>query len=144
MSVTAAIHPPRATGASRNEPPPVVCDKCGNPIGDTLYRCPRPYRSRCERCGLAWVFSLGRHPTYQCGGCRRSMVCYSREPWAIHYCSDACRSTAINAHARERRAADREPLDCLVCHERVDAGRRDTRYCSSACRQKAYRARRSA
>ncbi len=35
--------------------------------------------------------------------------------------------------------AAREPVDCATCGERFDRGRRDSRYCSPACRQRAYR-----
>jgi len=62
-------------------------------------------------------------------------------PWNTHryYCSKACRWRFLRARRRaERLEADR---CCEVCGEAFHANRRDARYCSPRCSQKAYRGR---
>jgi len=58
----------------------------------------------------------------------------------VYYCSEGC---AGKADVLARRI---EPVtrDCETCGERFTPPRSDGRYCSSACRQKAYRGRRAA
>ncbi len=86
-------------------------------------------------------------PSYPCGACRGLA--------AIYYC-DACRERwdakrrerldADNAKRRTRRAERRQyrpRIICGECDERFRPSRADSRYCSAACRQKAYRARKA-
>lgn len=57
------------------------------------------------------------------------------------YCSDACVASARNE--RRDRTHDRVPRPCDTCGDTFTPPRSDGRYCSAACRQKAYRARRA-
>jgi hypothetical protein len=57
------------------------------------------------------------------------------------YCSDCYRDA--NRRAAIRRRGVRRPIDCTECSERFTPRRDDAVYCSGACRQKAYRKRRS-
>lgn len=54
------------------------------------------------------------------------------------YCSDRCTNDAYIARRDARRRATREKT-CPVCGERFQAERKDTVYCSPACKQKQYR-----
>jgi hypothetical protein len=60
-----------------------------------------------------------------------------RDGGKVFYCSEGC---AGGADAIARRV---EPVErsCVVCGERFTPARSDARYCSSACRQDAYRKR---
>lgn len=53
------------------------------------------------------------------------------------YCSDRCEYKAGNL----RRRVGHESRRCVVCEEPFTPRRKDARYCSSACRQDAYRKR---
>jgi len=61
--------------------------------------------------------------------------------WAV--CSTRCYQDVKHREAKVRKAAEREPINCAECGERVDARRRDARYCSNACRMVAYRDRKA-
>lgn len=60
------------------------------------------------------------------------------------YCDDICRGVAVSDQRARVRAENRNGLKCEQCGEIIDASRKDARYCSPRCRQKAYRGRRSA
>jgi hypothetical protein len=55
-------------------------------------------------------------------------------------CDDCIRVMRVRRR-RELRALARTELKCEQCGEQFDADRSDARYCSPACRQKGYRAR---
>lgn len=74
-------------------------------------------------------------------------VIFARQDWTTYELApDAYRFTACSRRCvtavRRGRGRESEPLICNGCGEVIDAARSDARYCSSACRQKAYRARR--
>jgi hypothetical protein len=100
--------------------PAKPCEGCGRCVMDHIHNRPR-YR----RLGHNW-YATGKYEAAQV-----RVVCCER-----------CRR-AVSARERSEKRAEREPIDCSVCGERVDTRRRDTRYCSGACRQQAYRARKS-
>jgi predicted nucleic acid-binding Zn ribbon protein len=77
------------------------------------------YHHRCDWCGRSFYGALARR-----------------------HCSDEC-GELIRAGRRDRRT-DVFPRPCETCHELFTPPRSDGRYCSSACRQKAYRRRRAA
>lgn len=132
-----------------------TCGQCGTNFaaGETAYLSTRNWNGghrrnvRCFACAKPGEARPGvwRGPL-PCRGCQRPIVYISRiEP---HYrrreaggswiaCSTRCTRRAYN----QKPSQEREPLDCVVCHERIDTRRRDARYCSPACRQKAYRGR---
>jgi endogenous inhibitor of DNA gyrase (YacG/DUF329 family) len=56
-------------------------------------------------------------------------------------CSERCRHTAHTAAALAERQAARSQLVCGTCGQTFTAARSDGRYCSPACRQRAYRQR---
>lgn len=85
-------------------------------------QCGRPvYRQRGERAGVSGGYGYGR-------------------PYRV-LCSAACRYRLQGEVRRELRRP--EPRPCAVCHETFEPTRSDSIYCSSACRQRAYRARRA-
>ena len=90
-------------------------------------------------CAQAERFPAWYRSPRACEGCGRP-VHPGRQSRATHVlCSEHCGYVV-----RYRRRPDREPIDCAVCGERLDARRADTRYCSDACRMVAYRARKAA
>jgi hypothetical protein len=111
------------------------------------WREPRP----CQGCGRIVMNHISVRPGY-----RRSRISeayrweyepgrYDREAGKIIdtsrvFCSDRCRRSTF-AQERAQARAEREPIDCRACGERLDARRRDARFCSPACRQRAYRLR---
>jgi len=91
-------------------------------------------------------------PPRQCAGCagqRYRGTEYQRDLWTKygrqldrHGRCPACAVDAEKMRKRERRAAGRTGLRCQTCGDPFTPPRSDGRYCSPACRQKAYRARR--
>jgi hypothetical protein len=78
-----------------------------------------------------------------CEGCGRPVVqseswSYRRQHWL---CSDRCRDIVRAAAARDRRRDALEERPCEDCGELFEPRRADARYCSAACRQRAYRSR---
>jgi hypothetical protein len=103
----------------------------------------------CEDCSTA-------DPLHRrdCEGCGRPTVDRSRHRWVYDpgigpnrrtFCSRRCKD-AHYRHRRQHRLAEERaqagPHRCADCDEIMDGQRSDARYCSSACRQRAYRARR--
>lgn len=88
----------------------------------------------CEACGRP---VLALHPAF-----KQTPPMYSdRSPPAV-VCDDRCRHEAQLARQRERRAAERR-TDCAECGETFTPARSDAKYCSGACRQRAYRKRKA-
>lgn len=84
---------------------------------------------------------ISRHTPPRCEVCgREGPVTHWRNRFA-GYCW-ACTAAAENALRRERRAASRANRTCQCCGEVFTPTRSDGRYCSGACRQRAYRTRR--
>jgi hypothetical protein len=67
----------------------------------------------------------------------------SRRMAARTFCSESCRRRTVACEAKAKRQAARGDLTrrCEGCHERFTPQRVDARYCSPACRQRAYRKR---
>lgn len=93
----------------------------------------------------AWQDTTDRYPDWRviwpCQVCGRVLHMDHRRsqhgrwiPW-WHECGEACTR-------RRRRPRLDGPSRCTVCGTPVTLGRGDARYCSPACRQKAYRQRR--
>jgi hypothetical protein len=82
-------------------------------------------------------------------GCGTGIVCTAERFRTIGWfdaeraqsCSPLCARERRNAIAREGRLAARENRSCEVCGDPFTPARADGRYCSSACRQDAYRKR---
>ena len=94
-----------------------VCERCRSDYRD--YRRPLP----CEGCGRSV------HQEYSRRSHRRTFCCKA--------CEKAVRATA----ARQRRSDARATRQCEACGETFDPPRTDARFCSSPCRQRAYRRR---
>lgn len=93
----------------------------------------------CEECVSTWHPSWLAHarPPLGCGGGCGILVSHW-QPWqAITTCSARCTEIAFN----KRRRVRRKPRPCEACGELYFGKRGDTRYCSNACRQDAYRKR---
>jgi hypothetical protein len=76
-----------------------------------------------------------------CGGCGQRMR-LSQWPyphWGVSRCRSCSDRCAQRARRRQRRAELRAV--CAVCNETFSPRRADARFCSDACRQKAYRQR---
>lgn len=84
----------------------------------------------------------GRAVKYYQDGVTHCAYCGDEIPNAFRrkYCSYRCANDAYIARRREKQEAAREKV-CAVCGERFNAKRKDAVYCSSACKQKAYRQR---
>lgn len=59
------------------------------------------------------------------------------------FCSEDCRRSVTRVEAKAKRMKARAARPCQACGETFEAGRSDSAYCSSACRQRAYRKRAS-
>lgn len=82
----------------------------------------------CEQCGRPVIQDITRHR-------RKHTLC-------SEYCQIVFHVAASNARAkRARRKARGDTRECVVCSEVFEPARADSRYCSSPCRQKAYRRR---
>ena len=120
------------------------CFKCKRPIkrGAIAYRMSVPSslggRSRAHYCrGCVPPIVREKSVVYTCPGCglREGWRRSSRRPHNKGlYCGWQCERSS---KAREARSA----LHCQGCGAALDAKRGDVRFCSNACRQKAYRAR---
>jgi hypothetical protein len=92
----------------------------------------------CETCA-----SLDHIPYLEpvpCQGCGR-LVCNEtsyRDRRRIT-CSERCATKALYAEYRHRRAEARGTRVCPICNETFEPPRADAKFCSSPCRQKAYR-----
>lgn len=119
-----------------------------DPVGISrgVRRCEGCFRRYCRdrdvnELGLEWVRSAGidydgdplrvlAASERECRGCGR--VIYVRGVGVTVCCSDCRQAT---------RRVERADLVCEACGEWFEAARRDAIYCSSACRQRAYRER---
>jgi hypothetical protein len=72
-----------------------------------------------------------------CVHCRRPFI----GALAREYCSDQCGE--LTRASRRDRTAERLPRPCAVCGDTFTPPRSDGRYCTPACRQKAWRHRRN-
>jgi hypothetical protein len=112
--------------------------------GDNL----RAWCSTCWQATKEHKFYPDESERRQCA-CGTEIVCTgerwhsTRWWWAdrAQSCSPLCARERRNADARDRRLAARENRRCVVCDTEFTPARSDGRYCSSACRQDAYRKR---
>jgi hypothetical protein len=77
----------------------------------------------------------------KCVHCRRPLFTSIENPPVVVACGDSCRDTA---RAKELRHRLRKEKRCLLCGESYTPKRTDSRYCSLACKQTAYRKRSNA
>jgi hypothetical protein len=120
--------------------PPITCAGCRETIGpDALYAYGQEYRWRllCAACvakaAPRWPWDRFR----SCRHCGRRRYYWNGSPRS--YCTEACETAARRARRRHPRWQKR--LTCFGCERLFTTTRFDARYCSNACRQRAYRAR---
>lgn len=86
----------------------------------------------CDGCGRPTAYDTwGRTQFYESG------VGYVYRT----YCCTKCRDAVYRRRRRQRAAEQRGTRRCEECDAILDRQRSDARYCSNACRQRAYRAR---
>jgi hypothetical protein len=92
----------------------------------------------CTRLLSRWSDETRAHPQ-PCDGCGRPVVTgyndYRR--WTV--CSEPCRVAARREHQRQERVDN--PDRCASCDAPMPGSRRGRRWCSPACKQRAYRER---
>ena len=93
------------------------------------------------------LFSHNAGP-YFCPDCKRPITGAGGLPASHHrgwrnHCAP-CGHKGVLREARDRRRRRRADRACAACGQTFTPARSDGRYCSSACRQKAYRQRRQA
>ena len=112
---------------------------------------------RWRRCLRCFVLAAGHNPEDDewtkweqkpCINCARPLYICIRKRWSrrlfsyvrplIAACDQYCRDAA---RAKQRRAELRQSHRCNHCRAEYQPKRNDSRYCSSACRQAAYRQR---
>jgi hypothetical protein len=100
----------------------------------------------CESCSPEWL-SPGRGDVIAqlCARCERPMgYRLTASTMRRTFCSEACghayRDQLRNQRRKERGAVEREKV-CEVCGKEFTASRKDTKTCSQACKQRAYRQR---
>lgn len=96
----------------------------------------------CLGCGR-----LVSHPKHAAWRALADWVHYQQPDLAPRvFCGGDCKRRVLAVEAKSCRltaAAERGPVRCATCAGEFTPARHDARYCSSACRQKAYRERRS-
>ncbi|MFJ4623063.1 hypothetical protein [Streptomyces sp. NPDC088812] len=93
-----------------------------------------------QRPGFVWYALVGRgaeQPAEPCAACGRQVVRNADPLLKRVTCSHSC-STSLT---RSRNGGKGSGRPCETCGKAVTTGRADSRYCSPACRQKAYRQR---
>jgi hypothetical protein len=128
-----------------------ICARCSQPIAPEApiwqARCPvgdgfwhAPVCATCAPAAITWP-PLDRWTARPCAGCERPV--YQQRYTPAVYCSERCRWQVANQARRVDRERHRQKR-CAMCRNPFAATRRDSRYCSPACRQRAYRQRRGA
>jgi hypothetical protein len=86
-------------------------------------------KAHCFDCGseFSWRLHLVRIPRHFCDACLRKRALAATARW--------------REQQRRERARSLAGRTCDGCNKPMPEGRADRNYCSSACRQKAYRAR---
>lgn len=104
----------------------LACADCAKDNFDSYYGFDAP--EPCEQCGRPVIQEMTRHR-------RKHTLCSD-------YCQTLFHVATSNARAKQaRRKARGDTRECVVCSEVFEPARADSRYCSSPCRQKAYRRR---
>jgi len=106
--------------------------KCVDPEGEERQkRLALYYEEGMRLRGFSGIYKL------ICSHCGKPV--YSKSPRAL-YCGYRCRNDARIARKARRRELKRLKR-CRTCNKNFQANRKDTVYCSVACKQKAYRER---
>jgi hypothetical protein len=124
----------------------VTCAACRTDVGPAaLYVLGPGYYAQtyCEACATAahpeWARYGMRVKSTVCRRCGRKRYYQGSELWPRTYCTEACRLQA--RRERYRHSRTRLEATCLRCGREFSTTRAAGRYCSPACRQRAYRQR---
>lgn len=118
----------------------LICEACytrGGPDPETGLTRAASLREAPRR---RWSYLVGRGeqmPPAPCAACGQMVVRASDPLLKRVTCSRAC-STSLT---RSRNGGKGSGQPCETCGKQITTGRADSRYCGSACRQKAYRRR---
>ena len=90
-------------------------------------------------------YALWRYKTEPdpCVHCARPIFRYRHYKARPAICCEACRWAYQNAQASQLRAQRRGTIVCVECSKQFQSKRTGARYCSIACKQKAYYRRRA-
>jgi hypothetical protein len=94
----------------------------------------------CEQCAGPRARS---RPARPCEHCQRLVHHQNRFRGWRTFCCETCESAVHVREARARRAKARGTRQCETCGETFEPTRTDARFCSSPCRQRAYRRRKA-
>ena len=135
------------------------CQKCQRLLDkdDPIYRVTTGYSSSypdrwhcsvgslCAKCASAFDDQRWRRPE-RCRNCGRPVILSRRRKKPTHVvCGEKCRNAVYYlTSARYRAYAQRKEPACETCGRKFNARRTTARYCSTACRQSAFQARRCA
>jgi hypothetical protein len=95
--------------------------------------------------GWSWLTSHQWRRPEPCGKCGRPVICdkLRKLPKRVG-CSDGCRRAIYGAIETAWRRSRVKALTCVLCGVSFMPNRSDARYCSAACKQKAFRQRKTA
>ncbi|WOC15392.1 hypothetical protein MP213Fo_08450 [Pseudochrobactrum sp. MP213Fo] len=95
----------------------------------------------CEACTVAQKWRIFEDPA-PCEHCARPVHNEWRQIDRKHvYCCTKCEQKAQISVAKQKRTNARETRQCMECSQTFPPVRIDAKFCSSPCRQKAYRKR---
>ena len=94
---------------------------------------------------FSWLATRPWRPPKPCEKCGWPVICDIRRKLSKYVvCSDRCRRAVYGAVARAKLRALVQPRSCALCGAGLQAKRSHARYCSAACKQKAFRRRTAA
>lgn len=137
-------------------PPEIMCDECGRDIdaGESVSVSRfqndgiKTYCTDCKPIPLWDVITSRKSPNTRIRLCENCMRQTYVNSVYTKYCSDRCSRQYNNARLAEDRKLLRTLLranrKCHQCGDIFTPPRSDAKYCSSACRQKAYNIRKRA
>jgi hypothetical protein len=158
-SVTALNSPEKGQFSSRNARDPIRCVICSRQFTDdeTVFLAYTrtqgawwtrfQFLPRCEaHAHTDPPYRQARHyrdarPCEFCGRSLRRQIAV--RPLARLYCCERCRWRDGNRRAAWRKGGAKLATRCRQCSETFTPRRTDARFCSPACRQRAYRSRRA-
>jgi hypothetical protein len=131
-----------------------LCHHCKHRFDDTetVFIAKQPYSPghpiwrRFPLCGPCAKRLSGNHwfsTPKPCGYCERTIAVsdYAKNRRRPDFCCDLCASREANRVARDIRREMRDNRTCKQCRTNFESTRADASFCSSACRQRAYRER---
>jgi DNA-directed RNA polymerase subunit RPC12/RpoP len=130
-------------------PVTLKCVRCGQPITGPVHWVrtwkeseriftPQPACLNCEPVETDTSWAKTKIICIECG---RIIYLNTNVLGTRRYCSIKCFNKSRSRRQLLKRRSDRTGLTCLQCGEKFNATRDDQRYCSVACKQKAYRIR---